>query len=59
MFNLMKIEFKKNLIFDVVVNPENLKKIMSVDELKEDIITAIKSIHPEDNCIITIDNDYV
>lgn len=50
---------KKNLIFDVVVNPENLKKIMSVDELKEDIITAIKSIHPEYNCIITIDNDYV
>ena len=50
---------KKNLIFDVVVNPENLKKIMSVDQLKEDIITAIKSIHPEYNCIITIDNDYV
>ena len=50
---------KKNLIFDIVVNPENLKKIMSVDELKEDIIAAIKSIHPEYNCIITIDNDYV
>ena len=50
---------KKNLIFDIVVNPENLKKIMSVEQLKEDIIAAIKSIHPQYNCIITIDNDYV
>ena len=50
---------KKNLIFDIVVNPENLKKIMSVEQLKEDIIVAIKSIHPQYNCIITIDNDYV
>ena len=50
---------KKNLIFDIVVNPENLKKIMSVEQLKEDIISAVKSIHHEYNCIITIDNDYV
>ena len=50
---------KKNLIFDIVVNPENLKKIMSIEDLKEEINSAIKSIHPNYNCIITIDNDYV
>ena len=50
---------KKNLIFDIVVDSENLRKIMTVDELKKDIISAIKSIHPEYNCIITVDNFYV
>lgn len=50
---------KKNLIFDIVVDSKNLKKIMTVEELKSDIVSAIKSIHPEYNCLITIDNDYV
>lgn len=50
---------KKNLIFDIVINSDSLKKIMSEDQLKEDITTSIKSIHPDYNCIITIDNDYI
>ncbi|WP_195972227.1 cation diffusion facilitator family transporter [Clostridium thermobutyricum] len=49
---------EKNLIFDVVVDSENLKKIMNEQALKNDIIEAIKEIHPEYNCIITIDHDY-
>lgn len=49
---------EKNLIFDVVVDSENLKKIMDEQALKNDIIEAIKEIHPEYNCIITIDHDY-
>lgn len=48
----------KNLIFDVVVNPNTLNKIMSEDELKAQIISEMKSIHPDYNCIITIDNDF-
>lgn len=49
---------EKNLIFDVVVDSENLKKIMDEQALKNDIIEAIKELHPEYNCIITIDHDY-
>ena len=29
-----------------------------LEELKEDIIKAIKDVHPEYNCFITIDRDY-
>ena len=50
---------KKNLIFDIVVNPEEIKKIMTIEELKETISYSVKNIHPEYNCIITIDNDYI
>ena len=50
---------KRNLIFDIVVNPEKLKMIMSQEKLKEDITNSIKKIHPEYECIITIDNDYI
>lgn len=50
---------RKNLIFDIVVNPEKLKKIMSQEQLKNDVTNAIKKLHPEYNCIITIDNDYI
>lgn len=49
---------KKNLIFDIVVNPNKLNKIMSEDELKNSIIKDIKAIHPHYNCIITIDKDF-
>lgn len=50
---------KKNLIFDIVVNPEVLSKVMSKEQLKQDITESIKKLHPEYNCIITIDNDYI
>ncbi|MGG7178147.1 cation diffusion facilitator family transporter [Clostridium paraputrificum] len=49
----------KNLIFDVVVHSGTLKKVMSEDELKKDIINSVKHIHPDYDCIITIDNDYL
>ncbi len=48
----------KNLIFDVVVDNDKMIKIMSEEELKEDIISAIKDVHPEYNCVITIDRDF-
>ncbi|MGL5649695.1 MAG: cation diffusion facilitator family transporter [Clostridium sp.] len=48
----------KNLIFDVVVDSKNLKKIMNEQALKSNIAKAIKELHPEYNCIITIDHDY-
>ncbi|MDS0526968.1 cation diffusion facilitator family transporter [Clostridium sp. SHJSY1] len=50
---------KKNLIFDIVVNPEKIKNIITNEELKIQIIQSINELHPEYNCIITIDNDYL
>lgn len=49
----------KNLIFDIVVNPESLAKIMSKDQLINEISDAIKDLHPNYNCVITVDNDYI
>ena len=49
---------EKNLIFDVVVDSKALSKVMSENELKDSIIKSIKELHPNYNCIITIDHDY-
>lgn len=49
---------KKNLIFDVVVNPEEVKKIMTEEQLRENLIESIKDTHPDYNCIITVDRDF-
>lgn len=49
----------KNLIFDIVVDSKGLNKVMSEQELKNNIISSIKAIHPKYNCIITIDNDFL
>ena len=49
---------EKNLIFDIVVNSKVLNKIMDENALKKDLIKSIKDIHPQYNCIITIDHDY-
>ncbi|MBP1889109.1 cation diffusion facilitator family transporter [Clostridium moniliforme] len=49
---------EKNLIFDIVVNSKYLNKISSEEKLKNEIIESIKEIHPQYNCIITIDHDY-
>ena len=48
----------QDLTFDVVVDNAKMIKIMTEEELKEDIINAIKDVHPEYNCFITIDRDY-
>ncbi|GIM27997.1 cation diffusion facilitator transporter [Clostridium polyendosporum] len=50
---------KKNLIFDVVVNSWQLDKMMTEEELKEKITQDIKNLHPQYNCIITVDNDFM
>lgn len=49
---------QKNLIFDIVVNSKALNKIIDENALKKDLIKSIKDIHPQYNCIITIDHDY-
>ena len=48
----------KTLIFDVVVNSKLAKKVMTNDELKEDITNSVRETHPNYQCIITIDYDY-
>lgn len=48
----------KNLIFDIVVDNDKLEKIMCEDELKESIKESIKDVHPEYNCVITVDREY-
>jgi len=49
---------EKNLIFDIVVNSKALCKVMDEEDLKKDIIKSIKEIHPNYNCVITVDHDY-
>lgn len=49
---------RKNLLFDIVVNPDNLKRIMTEEDLKDNIISSIKNLYPNYNCIITVDNDF-
>lgn len=48
----------KNLIFDVVVYNDKVKKISSEQEIIDQITTAVKDIHPSYNCVITIDKKY-
>ena len=48
----------KTLIFDVVVNSKVAKKIMSDEEIKEDIISAVKHMYPNYECLVTIDHYY-
>ncbi|MPQ43381.1 cation diffusion facilitator family transporter [Clostridium tarantellae] len=50
---------KKNLIFDIVVDSNQLNKVMTAEELKENISLTIKDMHPFYNCIITVDNDFM
>lgn len=45
----------KNLVFDIVVFHENT---MPDESLKEYMTKSIKDIHPNYNCIITVDRDY-
>lgn len=58
-FRIVGEKEHKNLIFDIVVDSAALRKIMHEEELKEKIISDIKDIHPEYNCIITVDPDFM
>lgn len=48
----------KNLIFDLVIYEDKVKKISSEEEIIDNITKSIKEIHPTYNCVITIDKDY-
>lgn len=49
---------KKNLIFDIVVRPSEIKNIKDEKNLLDWINKNIKEVYPNYNCIITIDRDY-
>lgn len=49
----------KNLIFDIVVSPKDLKSELHKENLIEEIKNSIYKVHPDYNCIITIDFDYM
>lgn len=58
-FRVVGEKDRKNIIFDIVIDYDSLKKTMSEDELSADIKKEILKLHPEYNCIITIDHDYM
>lgn len=49
---------KKNLVFDIVINPTLLTPDFKELDIKKHITKEIKEIHPNYNCIITIDYDF-
>lgn len=49
----------KNLIFDIVVSPKDLKSELCEDNLIHEIKSAIKEVHSSYNCVITVDYDYI
>ena len=49
---------KKNLIFDVVVRPSEIRNSKDEHNLLNWINKHIKEVYPNYNCIITIDRDY-
>lgn len=49
----------KNLIFDIVVSPKELKSELCEENLIKEIKTSIKEVHSSYNCVITVDYDYM
>lgn len=49
----------KNLIFDIVLDPSEAMREKSKNKMLSEIKSAIKNEHPQYNCIITIDYDFV
>ncbi len=49
----------KNLIFDIVVSPSLSGHKREKEDMVKDIKDAIKNEHPQYNCIITVDYDYM
>ena len=45
-----------NVIFDCVIPPENACKS---NDIKRQIIDQVQKVHPDYNCVITIDRSYV
>lgn len=49
----------KNLIFDIVVNPIDLNDCFTKEKLSQFIERDIKKLHPQFNCIITVDLELI
>ena len=49
----------KNLIFDIVVSPSLSSKIKEKEKMLNDIKKSIHSEHPQYNCVITVDYDFM
>lgn len=49
---------RKNLIFDVVVDPNELDRNVTKDEIKKNITKLVKEAHPCYGCIIGIDRKF-
>ncbi|MCF6465780.1 cation diffusion facilitator family transporter [Clostridium sp. Cult2] len=49
---------KKNLIFDIVIDGNELDNNITEEDIKLNICNAIKENSPQYNCIITIDKEY-
>lgn len=58
-FRIVGDDEKKNLIFDIVVNPGDIGKDISEDDLKKEIGKKIKKVHPQYKSIITVDREYI
>lgn len=49
----------KNLIFDIVVNPDDLNDCFTKDKLAKFIERDVKKVHPQFNCVITVDIELI
>ncbi|MGL5087165.1 MAG: cation diffusion facilitator family transporter [Clostridium sp.] len=49
----------KNLIFDIVISNKDLKAELCEKSLVSEIKTSINEVHPDYNCVITVDYDYI
>ena len=49
----------KNLIFDIVVSPSVSSNIKEKEEMLKDIKKSIHLEHPQYNCLITVDYDFM
>ena len=49
----------KNLIFDIVVNPQDLNDCFTKEKLAKFIERDIKKLHPQFNCVITVDIEMI
>lgn len=49
----------KNLIFDIVVNPQDLNDCFTKEKLVQFIERDIKKLHPQFNCVITVDIEMI
>lgn len=57
-FRAVPGEERQTLLFDLVVNPATLKKVMTKEELITDVKNAIEREHPQYHCVIEVDNDF-